>query len=35
MDPLPVERAAERGADLILAIDVGAGPVKDSKDTVS
>jgi NTE family protein len=35
MDPLPVERAADRGADVILAIDVGAGPVKDSKDTVS
>ncbi len=34
-DPLPVTRAAERGADLIVAIDVGAGPVKDSKDTVS
>ncbi|MGH7502636.1 MAG: patatin-like phospholipase family protein [Longimicrobiales bacterium] len=35
MDPLPVEHAVDRGADVILAIDVGAGPVKDSKDTVS
>jgi NTE family protein len=35
MDPLPVEHGVERGADVILAIDVGAGPVKDSKDTVS
>jgi NTE family protein len=34
-DPLPVRRAAERGADRIVAIDVGAGPVRDAKDTVA
>jgi NTE family protein len=34
-DTLPVMRAAERGAELIIAADVGAGPVKDSQDTVS
>jgi NTE family protein len=34
-DTLPVTRAAERGADVIIAADVGAGPVKDSQDTVS
>lgn len=34
-DPLPVRRAAERGADLIIAVDVSAGGVKDSKDVVS
>jgi NTE family protein len=34
-DALPIQRAAERGADLIIAVDVAAGPVKDSKDTVS
>lgn len=34
-DPLPVRRAAERGADRIIAIDVGAGPVRDAKDTVA
>jgi len=34
-DALPVARAAERGADLIIAVDVSAGAVKDSKDTVS
>lgn len=34
-DTLAVTRAAERGADLIIAADVGAGPVKDSQDTVS
>ena len=34
-DPLPVTRAAERGADLIVAVDVSAGPIKDSKDTVA
>jgi len=33
-DPLPVDRAAERSATLIIAIDVAAGPVKDSRDTV-
>lgn len=35
LDGLPIDRAAERGADLIIAIDVGAGEVKDSADTVS
>ncbi|HEY8468800.1 MAG TPA: patatin-like phospholipase family protein [Longimicrobiales bacterium] len=34
-DTLPVRRAAERGADLIIAVDVAAGEVKDSLDTVS
>ena len=34
-DTLPVTRAAERGADLIIAADVGAGPIKDSRDTVA
>lgn len=34
-DPLPVLRAAERGADLIIAIDVSSGAVKDSQDVVS
>jgi NTE family protein len=34
-DPLPVRRAAERGADLIIAVDVSAGGVKDSQDVVS
>jgi NTE family protein len=34
-DALPVERAAARGAKLIIAVDVGAGEVKDSLDTVS
>lgn len=34
-DTLPIERAAERGADLIIAIDVAAGEEKDSLDTVS
>lgn len=34
-DPLPIGRAAERGADLVIAIDVGAGPVKDSNDTIA
>lgn len=34
-DPLPIEFAASRGADRIIAVDVGAGPVKDSEDTVS
>lgn len=35
LDNLPITRAAERGADLIIAVDVGAGAVKDSKDTIS
>jgi len=34
-DALPVRYAKEQGADLIIAIDVAAGEVKDSKDTVS
>jgi NTE family protein len=34
-DALPIQRAADRGADLIIAIDASAGEVKDSKDTVS
>ncbi len=34
-DPLPIARAAQRGADLVIAVDVGAGPVKDSKDTIA
>ncbi|MFO7260784.1 MAG: patatin-like phospholipase family protein [bacterium] len=34
-DSLPVRRAAERGADLVIAVDVGAGEVKDALDTVS
>jgi len=34
-DALPIERAAELGADLIVAVDVAAGEVKDSLDTIS
>lgn len=34
VDPLPIQRAAERGAELIVAIDAGAGKVRDSLDTV-
>jgi NTE family protein len=34
-DALAVERARDRGADLIVAVDVSAGPVKDSLDTIS
>lgn len=34
-DTLPLERAAERGAELIVAVDVAAGEVKDSLDTLS
>jgi NTE family protein len=34
-DALPIGRAAERGAELVVAVDVAAGPVRDSKDTVS
>jgi len=34
-DALPIRHAAECGADLIIAIDVSAGAVKDSKDTVA
>lgn len=33
--PLPIERAKDRGADLVIAVDVAAGPVKDALDTVS
>lgn len=35
LDGLPIRRAAERRADRIVAIDVGAGPVKDALDTVA
>jgi NTE family protein len=35
LDGLPIRRAAERGAERIIAIDVGAGPVKDALDTVA
>lgn len=35
IDALPVRRAAERGAELIIAVDAGAGKVRDSLDTVS
>lgn len=31
---LPIERAAERGADLIVAVDVSAGETKDPKDVL-
>jgi NTE family protein len=34
-DSLPIALAAERGADLIVAVDVGAGEVRDSGDTVA
>lgn len=34
-DALPLDRARARGADRIIAIDVGAGPRKDALDTVS
>jgi NTE family protein len=34
-DGLPIELAAARGANLIIAIDVGAGEVRDSGDTVA
>jgi NTE family protein len=33
-DTLPIERAAERGADLIIAVDVAAGPTKDPAETI-
>ena len=35
LDTLPIERAAERGAELIVAVDVGAGETKDALETVS
>lgn len=34
VDPLPIEHAAERGADLIIAVDAGAGKVREALDTV-
>jgi NTE family protein len=34
-DSLPIRQAALRDSDLIVAVDVGAGPQKDSLDTVS
>ncbi|MGH7482754.1 MAG: patatin-like phospholipase family protein [Longimicrobiales bacterium] len=34
-DSLPLERARQRGADRIIAIDVGAGPRKDALDTLA
>ncbi len=34
VDPLPIGRAAERGAELIIAVDAGAGKVRDSEDAV-
>lgn len=34
-DSLAIRRAAERGAELIIAVDVGAGETKDSLDTIS
>lgn len=34
-DSLPIELAAARGATLIIAVDVGAGEVRDSGDTVA
>jgi NTE family protein len=33
-DTLPVRRAAERGADLVIAVDVAAGQVKSAEETV-
>jgi NTE family protein len=35
LDPLPIMRAAERGADRVIAIDVGAGGTEDSGEVVS
>ena len=34
IDALPIQRAADRGADLIIAVDAGTGKVRDSLDTV-
>src|SRR5690606_41105794 len=34
-DALAIDRAAGRDVDLVIAIDVSSGPVKDSLDTVS
>jgi NTE family protein len=35
VDSLPVLRAAERGADLVIAVDAGTGKTRDSGDTVN
>jgi NTE family protein len=35
LDPLPIVRAVERGADRVIAIDVGAGGAEDSGEVVS
>ena len=35
LDTLPISRAAERGAELIVAVDVGSGETKDALDTIS
>ena len=35
VDALPILRAADRGADLIIAVDAGAGKTRDSLDTVN
>ena len=35
VDSLPVLRAADRGADLIIAVDAGAGKARDALDTVN
>jgi NTE family protein len=34
VDAMPITRAAERGAELIIAIDAGSGKSRDSLDTV-
>jgi NTE family protein len=34
-ETLPLRRAAERGADRIIAVDASSGPVRDALDTVS
>ncbi|HSJ06160.1 MAG TPA: patatin-like phospholipase family protein, partial [Longimicrobiales bacterium] len=34
-DALPLDRAAARGADRIIAVDVGAGPIQDAGDAVA
>lgn len=35
VDSLPILRAADRGADLIIAVDAGTGKTRDSGDTVN
>lgn len=35
LDTLPITRAAERGAGVVVAVDVSAGPEKDALDVVS